>query len=196
MRKITCFLLGIFFLLFCIFNNSCIGSFKLTQKTYDWNNSIGGKWINNLVFWAFLILPVYDFVLFIDFVVLNVIEFWSGSNPLSMNEGDEEIQIVKSGNKEYMIKATKNKFHIEQIKGPDKGEWADIIFHPEDNSCYLHTKGEKIKLAEYVCSEDGNDKVKLFLPDGNIISMDANQHNLDVVRAVLHKDSHFLAEKE
>jgi hypothetical protein len=183
-------------LILCILNTSCLGSFKLTQKLYNWNNSLGDKWINNIVFWVFLILPVYDAVLFLDTVIFNLIEFWGGSNPISMNDGDEEIQIVKSGDKEYMIKATKNKFHIEQIKGPDKGEWADIIFHPEENSCYLYTGGEEIKLVEYVCSEDGNDHVKLFLPNGSVITTDANQHNMDLFRAALHKDSYFMAEKD
>lgn len=121
MRKIKCFFLAIFFLIFSTFNNSCLGPFKLTHKMYDWNNSFGDKWLNNFVFQAFLIIPVYEVVVFLDTFILNVIEFWGGTHPISMNEGDEEIRIVESGNKEYMIKATKNKFHIEQIKGPHKG---------------------------------------------------------------------------
>ena len=196
MRRIKCFFLGIFFLVFCIFNNSCFGPFKLTQKLYDWNNSVGNKWVNNIVFWAFIIIPVYDVVVFLDTVIFNVIEFWGGTNPISMNEEDEEIRIIASGNKEYMIKATKNKFHIEQIKGPHKGEWADIIFYPEDNSCYLHYRGEKNKLVEYIYSEDGADQVNLFLPNGSIISMDANNRNLDLIQAALLKNSHFITQKD
>lgn len=195
MKKIKCFFLAILFLSLGILNYSCLGSFKLTQKTYNWNNSIGDKWVNNFVFWAFIILPVYEVVTCLDVIIFNVIEFWSGSNPISMSEGDEEIQIVESGNKEYMIKATKNKFHIEQINGPHKGEWTDIIFNPEENSCYLHYKGEKIKLVEYIHSEDGSDQVRLFLPNDNIIRMDANMRNLDVIQTALQFDTHFMAKK-
>lgn len=196
MKKIKCLFLAIFFMIFSTFNNSCLGPFKLTHKTYDWNNSIGDKWANNVVFWALLIIPVYEVVVFLDTCIFNVIEFWGGTNPISMNEGDEEIRIVESGNKEYMIKATKNKFHIEQIIGTHKGEWADIIFYPEDNSCYLHYKGEKIKLVEYIHSEDGTDQVNLFLPNGSMISMDANKRNLNVAQFALLTDSHFKVKKD
>lgn len=195
MKKTKCLFLAIFFLIFSTFSNSCIGPFKLTRKTYEWNNSIGDKWVNNVVFWALLIIPVYEVVTCLDIVIFNVIDFWGGTNPISMNEGDEEIQIVESGNKEYMIKTTKNKFHIEQIKGTHKGEWADIIFYPEDNSCYLDYKGEKTKLLEYIPSEDGTDQVNLFLPNGSIISMDANKSNLDVVKTALYTDSYFMSNK-
>ena len=195
MKKINCFFLAFLFLSLSIFNSSCLGSFKLTQKMYGWNNSIGNKWVNNLVFWALIIVPVYEVVTCLDTIIFNVIEFWSGSNPISMSEGDEEIQIVDSGNKKYLIKATQNKFHIEQIKGPNKGEWADIIFNPEENSCYLQYDGEKTKLVEYIHSEYGSDQVKLFLPNDNMLMMDANMRNLDLIQTALQSDTHFMAEK-
>lgn len=195
MKKIKCFSLAILFLCMGILNNGCFGTFKLTQNLYNWNNSIGDKWVNTLVFWAFIIIPVYEVVTFIDAVILNVIEFWSGSNPIAMSEGEEEIQYVESGNKEYMIRATKNRFHIEQVSGRDKGEWADIVFVPEENSCYLHYKGEKIKLVEYIHSDVGADQVKLFLPGENVISMDANTRNLDVIQAALKSGTHFMADR-
>ena len=40
--------------------SSCIGSFGLSNKVLDWNNQIGGKFVNEVVFIAFWILPVYE----------------------------------------------------------------------------------------------------------------------------------------
>ena len=38
--------------------SSCLGSFQLTNKIKDWNSNIGNKWVNEIVFLAFHIVPV------------------------------------------------------------------------------------------------------------------------------------------
>ncbi len=40
-------------------NTSCIGSFALTKNVYSWNQSLGNKFVNVLVFFIFcpLVLP-------------------------------------------------------------------------------------------------------------------------------------------
>ena len=60
---------------------SCIGKFALTNKVLSWNNQVGSKFVNELVFFAFWILPVYEVTSIADLLVLNSIEFWSGNNP-------------------------------------------------------------------------------------------------------------------
>lgn len=61
---------------------SCIGSFALTHKVINWNNQVGSKFINELVFFAFWVIPVYEVTSIADLLVLNSIEFWSGNNPV------------------------------------------------------------------------------------------------------------------
>ncbi|MDE7119681.1 MAG: DUF3332 domain-containing protein, partial [Muribaculaceae bacterium] len=39
---------------------SCIGSFALTNKLLAWNNQVSNKFVNELVFFAFWIIPVYE----------------------------------------------------------------------------------------------------------------------------------------
>lgn len=173
--------------------SSCIGSFSLTTKLYNWNNSVGGKWANELVFLAFCILPVYDATVFIDAVVLNTIEFWTGSNPVSMNEDEKEIQYVKSGDREYSITAVKNKFVIQQLSGPRAGETAEILFNPEEQSCYLNYRGESTRLAEYVSTDNGQDKVNLFLPEGKMICLNAGERDIDLIRATLRSATSYMA---
>ena len=62
---------------------SCIGSFGLTNKLLTWNRSIDSKFVNELVFVAFWIIPVYEISALADLLVINAIEFWSGSNPMA-----------------------------------------------------------------------------------------------------------------
>ena len=58
--------------------SSCIGSFGLSNKVLTWNQQVGSKFVNELVFIGFWILPVYEISLLADLLVINSIEFWSG----------------------------------------------------------------------------------------------------------------------
>lgn len=62
----------------------CIGAFGLTTKLYDWNIGVGSKWAAEGVYLIFgVILPVYGVTVAVDALVLNSIEFWSGTNPVT-----------------------------------------------------------------------------------------------------------------
>ena len=86
---------------------SCIGSFALTNKLLSWNRQVGNKFVNELVFFAFWILPVYEVSALADVLVLNSIEFWSGSNPVaqgrSVIDGKDGRYLVDCDGKGYTI---------------------------------------------------------------------------------------------
>ena len=54
--------------------SSCIGSFGLWSSLKDWNNNIGNKFVNEIVFLAFHIVPVYEVAYLADVIVLNSID--------------------------------------------------------------------------------------------------------------------------
>ncbi len=89
--------------------SSCIGSFSLSKSLLSWNNQVGDKFVNELVFFAFWVVPVYEVSLFADLVVLNSIEFWSGNDPLaqgtSVIEGNDGRYIVECDGQGYTIKS-------------------------------------------------------------------------------------------
>jgi hypothetical protein len=58
----------------------CFGKFQLTRKLYDINQSIDEKYIRSAATWVFVI--PYAVTGLLDFVVFNVIEFWTGENPV------------------------------------------------------------------------------------------------------------------
>lgn len=90
-----------------ILSTSCIGSFSLTNKLLDWNKSIGNKFVNEVVFLAFWILPVYEVAALADVLVLNSIEFWSGNNAVAKGkkviEGQDGRYLVECDGKGYTI---------------------------------------------------------------------------------------------
>jgi len=76
-----------------VLSTGCYGSFSVTKKLYDWNGRVCGTekgpsstaaWGNEAVFLICNIIPVYGICAgLIDGLILNSIEFWTGSNPMS-----------------------------------------------------------------------------------------------------------------
>lgn len=64
--------------------SGCIGSFSLTNKVLGWNKSASEeRWINEGIFLAFLIIPVYSLSLLGDALIFNSIEWWTDDNPVA-----------------------------------------------------------------------------------------------------------------
>ena len=91
--------------------SSCIGSFGLTNKLLTWNRSIDSKFVNELVFIAFWIVPVYEISALADVLVINSIEFWSGSNPVA-DVGNVKTIDGKDG--VYTVETKVDGYHIQK----------------------------------------------------------------------------------
>ncbi|MBE0638389.1 MAG: DUF3332 domain-containing protein [Bacteroidales bacterium] len=129
MKKIKSFLLAAILLGTALTQQSCMGSFALTNSLYDWNKtSVSGKWGQELVFVALVIIPVYEVCLFVDGIVLNSIEFWTGNSPLGMAPGEIETKIVQHDNDIYKLTAEKNTITVEKIGGENTGETGQFLY--------------------------------------------------------------------
>ena len=64
-----------------VFSAGCFGKFQLTRNLYDINRSVKDKYLRSAVTWLFVI--PYGLAGFLDFAVFNLIEFWSGENPIA-----------------------------------------------------------------------------------------------------------------
>lgn len=77
---------------------ACFGSFALTKKVYEFNRDVSSSFVvQEVVFLAFLIVPVYGVVGFVDAIILNTIEFFTGSNPVAMGERQSETIALADG---------------------------------------------------------------------------------------------------
>lgn len=154
MKKLTVTVLSIILLGTGMLQTGCFGRFQLVRNIYEFHDSIagddlGGKFIKTILYW----IPggiVYGIAGLIDSVVLNLIEFWTGSNPLAMNEGDVEMQIVKKGGEKYKITATKNKFNVKQLTGEEAGREANLVYNPENLSWNVEANDQSFMVAQYI----------------------------------------------
>ena len=94
--------------------SSCIGSFSLFNKYEKWQcNMTSNKYVNGIV--GLILQPIVGGVcLFVDAVVLNTIEFWTGSNPMAVNK----VQTVKGQDgRYYAVKTLKNGYEVKAPNG-------------------------------------------------------------------------------
>lgn len=97
-----------------LLTSSCVGSFSLFNKLAGWNKeATGNKFLNELIF--ILISPAYAVCTVADVLVLNTIEFWTGSNPVAQRVGTTQEITGKDG-KLYAVTTLRNGY---KIKSPD-----------------------------------------------------------------------------
>jgi hypothetical protein len=149
-----------------LMQTGCYGSFELTKKVYDWNGSIEDKFVRSIVFFALCVIPVYPLAAFVDAVFLNLIEFWSGSNPISMKDGDHEEQIVYHKGKTYKIEAVKNRFIITDLSTRKAKPPVNFVFTPENMTWNLEKDNHLIALSRLEKDAEGNVCVRVFEKGG------------------------------
>jgi len=167
----------LFFLIaiFAFTQMGCFGKFGLVRQLYSWNNSLGSKFAKSAVFWVFMIIPVYGVASLIDFAILNVIEFWSGSNPIAMKANEKETQVVAWRGEKYQITATPNRFHIEQLTGKNKGKITELVYRVEDKSWNAVSECESVKLVSFSEAKDHQELVTFYKPDGTVTTVRTNE---------------------
>ncbi len=163
--------------------SSCIGSFSLSNKLLDWNKSIDSKFVNELVFLAFCIVPVYGISLLADAVVLNSIEFWSGENPVA------DVGSVKKVNGKdgvYTVETKKDGYHIQK-EGEKTG--MDLVFDASDQSWNVEVDGQSSKLLKF----EGEDDVVMYLPDGKEVNVELSQAGVLAFKQVTENKVYYAA---
>ncbi len=184
MKKLTaCILLST-----SILFSSCLGSFSAFNGLRDWNDGLtSSKFLDNLIFWVLNIIPVYGLFFVGDVIIFNVIEFWSGSNPLAMNEGDIETQIVEKDGSTFEMIATKNRLQIKIIDGKRKGEKLDLVYSPSQKSwSAIKPDGEVIKLSSFE-----NGFYVMHLPDGEKVKIDPMASRSEGLALIQNKVAHY-----
>ena len=134
--------------------SSCIGSFRLSNKLMSWNQTIGSKFVNELVFFAFWILPVYEVSGLADLLVLNSIEFWSGENPVA------EEQIIEGNDSKYLVKTDEAGYTITSLTD---GSEVRLDYDKDDNSWNATVDDQTVTIFTFV----DDTHVNIITPDGS-----------------------------
>ncbi|MDK2973282.1 MAG: hypothetical protein PWP23_3037 [Candidatus Sumerlaeota bacterium] len=80
---------------------ACYGKFPLTKAVYRFNGNVSeNRWVQSLLMWGFIILPVYNLAMLGDAIIFNLIEFWTGDTlDISCSEelDDGTVVALQSG---------------------------------------------------------------------------------------------------
>ena len=125
--------------------SSCIGSFSLFNQYAEWQRTMtSNKYVNAIV--GFFLMPFAGSVtLFIDSVVLNTIEFWTGENPIAANTQ----QVMGQDGKLYTVKSYKNGYKIIS----PTGEITKLTYDKKNDSWWISQNGITKELFRF--NEDG-----------------------------------------
>ena len=150
--RITALLLSLTLVTVSVSN--CYGKFALTRKIYTWNGNVSeNKFVKTLVMWGLMIIPVYGIGGAVDIIILNTIEFWSGSNPMAMKDGVKETrQIAIQGNK-YDMTVSKNRIDIVQRSGADIGKTTTFVYVESAQAWYMKFPDGMKKIAQVNSNE-------------------------------------------
>lgn len=142
---------------------SCIGSFALYNKVKDWNEHVGNKFVNEIVFVAMWILPVYELSFAADLFILNSIEFWSGENPALA-----QTKVVDGKDAKYLVASNENGYTITNMKTK---QVTRFNFDSKDNSWSIENNGEEVKLFTFV----DDTHVDVLTRDGSYTRVELSQ---------------------
>jgi len=172
MKKIKLVLAVLLIASFSLVQTGCIGSFTLTKKVIDFNRDLGNKFVEEAVFIAFLIIPVYEVATLIDAIVLNLIEFWTGDNLLSYtNEKGENIDIIRENN-------------LYTIHNKSTGESQSIYYDEMNNTVMAEINGEITKLVEIDVKTNA---ALVYLPGSKTQTIDlTNKTTVDIRNEVIN----------
>lgn len=148
---------------------SCIGSFTLTNKLLSWNQQIGNKFVNELVFFAFWILPVYEVTSLADLLVLNSIEFWSGNNPM-----EASVKMIDTEQGRYIIDCDGKGYTVSC----PNGDSMRLDFDVDSQTWALTNDGISYPFMTMV---DDN-HVKMITPEGDFRLVDLSEQGVMAYR--------------
>jgi hypothetical protein len=143
---------------------SCIGSFALFNKVKNWNDHVGDKFVNEIVFVAMWVLPVYELCFVADLFILNSIEFWSGENPALASE----VKVVDGKDAKYLVARNEGGYTITNMTTK---QVTRFNFNAEDNSWSLENNGQEVKLFTFV----DDTHVDVITRDGSYTRVELSQ---------------------
>ena len=142
---------------------SCIGSFALFNKVKNWNDQVGDKFLNEVVFVAMWILPVYELCFAADLLILNSIEFWSGNNPALA-----QTQVIDGKDAQYLVASNEQGYTITNMTTK---QVTRFNFNAKDNSWSIENNGQETKLFSFV----DDTHVDVLTRDGSYTRVELSQ---------------------
>lgn len=161
--------------------SSCIGPFNLTHKVLSWNQTVDNKFVNEVIFLALHIVPVYPLAIAADALVLNSIEFWTGENPVEAGI----VKEVQGKDGIYTVETLENGYKIEN----ESGQEMKLVYDKESNTWSAVAEETTTKIIKI---EDDKNAI-VYLPDGKEMNVDLTAEGILAFRQAVETSMYYAA---
>jgi hypothetical protein len=157
----------------------CFGKFQLTRKLHDINQSIDEKYVRSAATWLFVI--PYAVTGLLDLVVFNVIEFWTGENPVA---SAPVTKVYAQGNGRTVLTLSRDGSATVAVIERYEGERLVSTLRVRDDgrgkvAAVETAAGEKVREVSAVAASDGSVEVTVATAAGT----DTEKYAAPAVRA-------------
>ena len=164
--------------------SSCIGSFGLHSKLLSWNEGIGNKFVNELVYLAFNIIPVYGICYFGS--MLWFINLLNSGAEATLLASIGEVKKVKGENGNYLVETLENGYSITK-----EGETAsmELIYDKDLNTWNVVAEGVSTELLQI--NNDGT--AQMTLPNGEDLTVTLDAQGVSAARQATMVNTYYAA---
>ncbi|NCN08587.1 MAG: DUF3332 family protein [Leptospira sp.] len=156
---------------------NCFGSFGIVKTVYSAHKGLRigsgllAKFIQTLLmYFPFSILYGIGFVA--DIILFNLVEFWTGSNPVAMSEFDRKGELVrefKNGNEN--VKLTYSDFGQKlKISVSTEGKSQDFFAFQDQEGKLFTQEGEEFQEIQVSAQEIGSSTILKLSQNGKLSS--------------------------
>jgi hypothetical protein len=157
----------------------CFGSFQLTKQLYEVNKSVQDKYLRSAVTWLFII--PYAFTTTLDFLIFNVVEFWSGKSPVA--SGTVTGEHADAGGKSVLLLARDGAATLATVERYEGGALVSTLRVRDDGAgkvtAAFRAAGETVREITAVSGGDGSVEVTVSASGG----VTRERYGPDAVRA-------------
>lgn len=144
----------------------CTGSFNLTKKVNNFHRSQQpDKWKDELCFLVVALLPIYGLATFADAIVFNSVEFWTGENPVVLNQGDEKIKTVKKGNDTILLSYNTKTDEVAIVPQQNKMQNLNLARFQDGSVAVKDSQGDLL----YISKKNPNGDISVFDKDDKLV---------------------------
>lgn len=146
-RKTRLFLLTTLALLAVFFFLGCYGEFPITRIVHDFNGEVTDvRLVHTIIFWIFLIIPVYSIAMLADAIIFNLIEFWTGETintvEVIKDDGSRIVLAPSENQQEAILTISDPKGNVQLIRFVKRDQFTcDVL---DENSEIIGTAHVKI----------------------------------------------------
>ncbi len=148
------------------FLGGCYGPFPLTRMVYKANGKVEHRFLRQVVFWGLVFVPVYGVSVFVDALVFNLFEFWTGKaidvSKATDDDGNTAVLVPSDDGRTATLTVSKDGRVVQELRFVRE---SDAVCNVYDSSGHLAGRVVQTPSGELRLMDSREDTVAIIGPD-------------------------------